>query len=64
MIAALFGGFTGIITIVLLVAAVLCLLLPLVLKGNAKCKIRSFTPYVVGALVGWVVITIVLYFIR
>jgi len=63
MFSALFAGFTGTITIILLVATLLCVLLSFILKGNARAKVRSFSPYVVGALVGWLVVQIVLYFI-
>jgi len=63
MFAALTTGFTGTIALILLVATLLCVILSFVLKGNARAKVRSFTPYVVGALIGWVVVQIVLYFI-
>jgi len=63
MFAALFTGFTGIITFALLAATALTVVLGLVLKGDAKAKIRSITPYFIGGLIGWVVVTIVLYFI-
>ena len=63
MLATLTSGFTGTITIILLIATLLCLVFSFVLKGNARAKVRSFMPYVIGAFLGWVVVQIVLYFI-